>query len=76
MTHAVQDPDYEARVAKRKANKVPLPYSDDESVEHNTAFSVFLTSEQQAEVRGTADMLEKRRLIAKYTRQFASEDDD
>lgn len=72
----VDDTAYDARVAERKANNVPLPYDDDEHLENNVAFAVFLSAEQQAEVRQTREVLDKRRLIAKYSRAFATNGSD
>ncbi|AOU98261.1 MULTISPECIES: hypothetical protein [Acidihalobacter] len=67
--------DYESRVSERKRNRIPLSETDDENLEHTLFFTVFLTPEQQAEVRGTDDYLEKRRLIVRYSEEFAESDD-
>ncbi|APZ42606.1 hypothetical protein [Acidihalobacter ferrooxydans] len=71
MLYPLEEPGYEARVAERQAGNVPLPYDDDDTVEHNLAFTVFLSPEQQEEVRNTSGVLEKRCLVAKYVKQFA-----
>lgn len=72
----IHDSAYEARVAERKRNRIPLSKVDDEQIERNILFSVFLTHEQQEEVRRTNDYVRKRQLIVKYAREFAHGSDE
>lgn len=69
------DTGYEARVKERRQQGVALPLEDNETLETNLAFLTFLNEAQREEIKNIPDTLEKRRLIARYAKQFSHETD-
>lgn len=54
-----------ARIEARINSGIPLPHEDDETLESNFLFRC-LTESQQARVKATQDVLEKRRRITGF----------
>ncbi|WP_126448382.1 hypothetical protein [Sulfuricystis multivorans] len=67
VTYLNHDPAFIERVRERIAKGVPLPHEDDDGLDGGLTF-LFLTEEQQRQVRDTTDPAEKRRLKAKFLR--------
>lgn len=69
ITYLNEDPAFIKRVRERIASGIPLPHEDDDEIERNVLF-MFLSKEQQEAILAAADPAEKRRLKAKFLKEY------
>lgn len=72
VTYLNTPEDFIKRVEERIRDGIPLPHEDDESLERSLLFKL-LKEDQQAQVRATQDILEKRRLVAGFLQEAVAE---